>query len=73
MIKLIRFRTDENIADSETIFVNPVHVAAIWEESDDFTRIYTTNSHDYFVVYGTVQDVAAQLDGTAERNREAYG
>ena len=72
MIKLIRFRSDEVVADSEAIFINPVHVVALFEEGEDYTRIYTTSPEE-IIVYGAVADVAAQLDGTAERTREAYG
>lgn len=73
MIKLVQFRTEEAIEDSYAVFINPALVTAVVEEGEDFTRIYTTNSEDSFVVYGAAHVVASQLDGTAERNREAYG
>lgn len=73
MIQLVQFRTEEAVEDSFAVFINPALVTALMEEGDGFTRIYTTNSEESFVVYGEPHLVASQLNGTAERNREAYG
>ena len=73
MKKFVRFQTDEDAQNGSKVYIDPQSVVALYEEGDDYTNIYTTAPGDCFTVWGNIEDVRDKLDGTLERNREAYG